>query len=212
MSTRRRRVTTVKKTKPVTRKDVRAIINQRVDTDSDVNITTITVVPFDVALMSQLTSTATGSNQKFILESLDVRIVATNPASVGSVFVRFIVFMWHPDSQTDLPVFSDILADAETVDSILSPIVDDTQRAKCFTVMRSFIIKLGEATSVEGNERKHLFMRFVKPNFPRKFMFNTAAGVGRNQIFMFVTSDIANASSPPNIIMKTELRTKTHNI
>lgn len=204
------------KKKSVTSKEVNRIVKSYITTDQSVNVVGTSTQGFDTtpaSLIHQISSTGAAIGIKNEYIRIDTRFLVANPASAGTPVVRTIIFQWFPDAGADIPVPSDILVDSATADSVMSMYTSQLNRSKRYKILKDITFTLGESTSVEGTAVKVKRFMFLPKNLARKIQMNiTSTSLGINEIFMFVTSNIAAASSAPTILIHGGTRTKTHRL
>lgn len=141
------------------------------------------------------------ANDKLEISSVQGIFRILNPASAGTVFVRVVIFQWYIDDNVDVPAKDDIIQGAEdNLRDVLKPLhVANQDNSVKFKVLFDKLYKLGEATSVEGNEKKAVKFLITPKKLGRKYMLGTGSAVGKNKIYMMSWSDVADASTPPTI-------------
>lgn len=143
---------------------------------------------------------AQASGDKLVLSSIRVKCLFANPSSAGTVFVRMVAFQWYLDDATATPAFADIFNGSADATAVIEPIedasVNNSVKAK---ILMDKVIKLGEATSVEGNDKAIRSYLFTARNVGRKIFRMTGTATGINHIYLMFVSNIADASSPPTV-------------
>ncbi len=138
-----------------------------------------------------------------------------NAASAGTALVRLVVLQWFPDTGSQNPTKALVLEGATgAVSDMIRPhnIASGglSLKDKKFKIIRDFVVRLGEATSVEGNEQSIGRIFVTQKQLPRKWLIATAAdGVGFNNVFLMAFSQVADASTPPTIEVNSTTKYKT---
>lgn len=143
----------------------------------------------------------TDASDKLEIVSVKGMFRLLNPASAGTVNVRVVIFQWYIDDNVDVPAKDDIIQTAEdNLRDVIKPLhIHNQDNSVKFKVLFDRLYKLGEATSVEGNEKKVVRFLITPKKLGRKYILGTAPSVGKNKIYMMSWSDVADASSPPTI-------------
>lgn len=155
-----------------------------------------------------LTSSAiTDAGDKLEILSIKGRILLNNPASAGTVFVRVVILQWYKDNECEAPTKSLVLSTTNTAVDVYRPFNQDAiDNSSRFKVLSDKTYKLGEATSVEGNEKKIIPYLITQKRLGRKYIKANSSSGGFNNVYMLAWSDVAEASTPPTIGQVSVLR------
>lgn len=102
--------------------------------------------------------------------------------------IRFILFQWHPDTATEVPAASTVLASASTP---ISPFIPIRLKRSKFSVLYDRTITV----SSNGNAAKTLPISVGLKKF-RKTVFNQGELGGKNLIYFLILSDSGAATHP----------------
>lgn len=187
-----------------TKKYVTRKLNTVRDVSEVVNAIAATAMAFDAtgeAMLPLTLGASVTANDKPEILSLRAQYRLVNPASAGTVYCRLILFQWYDNSDV-APAKDDILNNAQDTAAdvtsvLLQNFIDNSVKVK---ILSDRYVKLGEATSVEGNEQKVIKYNITQKMLGRKFIKSSAASEGFNHIYLMGISTVADASSPPTII------------
>lgn len=183
---------------------VKTYVNKRISANKQLN-ETISLnaaqnVAYDGVAMINLTS-GIGLSVEEKIEILNIkgRCLLNNPASAGAVFVRMVAFQWYPDNNVEVPDHDDVLERTASAEADLcsKPEPDTFNGRHKGKLLLDRTYRLGETTSVEGTDKKFITFNINQKDLGRKFAKGTGSNVGLNNVYIMLTSNIADASTPP---------------
>lgn len=192
--------------KPASRRYVKRQIRHSTETQFDYTTSTTQNIAFDGPEVVSMTTPSSALGDKINLKGLKVRAKLSNPADVGAVHCRIIVFQWFQDDAVSSPTMGVVLQDATGADSIISG-YNITRRDNTvnFKILKDVYVRLGEAGSLEGQNSKIVQFYIPMKSLQRKVMRMTGNGTGFNGIYYLAYSDVADASSPPTLELQSVL-------
>lgn len=189
------------------RKIVKKMINKEIESkhiDASVanTVSGPTGLLTDLTLIGQGTGDQTRIGDKLKPVSLEIRGQLLGNTAIDRNLLRMIVFQWHPNSASPVPVSSDILLyTASAANAVLSPYQWDTRQN--FTILSDKTYQLqGSASSDDYHTYFHL-----KLSPKRVISFNAGGTTGLNKIYVLCVSD-SSAINFPSIQYIYQLRYK----
>lgn len=146
----------------------------------------------------KLTDTDATAGDKITPKRISFRgFVRGNDASVAAQ-VRLLVVQWFTDDNLDVPALSDILEYTAAEDQIHAPYkFTGSDNSVNFKVLIDRTYVVGTTSSSEGMEKKMFNFTIYPKRLQRKHILMTGSNVGKNNVYMFLTSDFSSAGSEP---------------
>ncbi len=156
---------------------------------TDSTIVTSEAAGYDTPSVNLITSPTTSAGD-LRFKGMIIRGQVANGASAGTVFVRIALVQSFLKSDDD-PVTN--IPGLSGADSFYDTIVQTPSNMQ--RVFFEKIISLGEATSVEGNEKKLFKIKVTEKMLPRKVIRNFGSNM-LNGIWLVAVSNVLAATSP----------------
>lgn len=203
-----------KKSKPFSRKEVRAIKEIVEDmpelkyhsTDAYSSGIPVSSTAIDVDLSAVPDADREGDRIEPSSINISGRVLRDASVSVGSAdHVRVILVQWYPDTADDDCTFADILEGYNQTFAHMQVYVrDKTKRAK-FNVLFDRVIHVSERTSGTGmlsyDKKYHIQRKLKKPIY-----FNPGATTGKNHIFLLAVGEQTSTAEDCQIPYQATLR------
>lgn len=140
------------------------------------------------------------AGEKVEMVKIDARFLFEAQAAAGATFCRCIILQWfHDNNLAADPASSDVFNGALDNRAFLAGIDVTNDNSTDFKVLKDFVVKLGENTAVEGTDKAYRRVLITRKMLQRKYQYLTGTQLGRNAVYAVVISDIANASTPPQV-------------
>lgn len=177
----------------------RMITAAKQDIDSYVDVA-FENAAYDTESINQITSfTAIIAGSKKRLKKLECRYQLKATAAAGGTWVRVIFFQWFGDNNVDVPTLENIVRSTADQYSVIDAYNDDSDNL--YKVLQDRTHLLGENTGLDGRDIAIGKFNMYSSRFPHKYVEGTASDKGMNNVYCLAFSNIANASTPPQIAL-----------